>query len=195
MKKTISFFLSMLFMLSFSLLCFASQKQNIIFGNKGITVDGENLSIPIEISNNNGFMGFSITLTYDDDVLSPSIVKKGEMLSGILNDSIGTADKGTVKVVYCGTEDCKKDGILFTVEFKQLKTISNNLKISISYSQDDTFNENWQDVVFDCEDIIINNSAQGNESNNTEPTTRFFSRILQFLYRIVQAIKSFFLSF
>ena len=112
---------------------------------------GETISIPINITNNTGIMGFSISLKYDSALLTPVSVSGGELFSsGAFQDSIGYSEAGIVKIVWTGTEDVTANGTLFTIDFEVSKNAIGDTDIDVSYSQGDTFNEDYEDVVFNC---------------------------------------------
>lgn len=113
---------------------------------------GETVSVPVNISGNSGFMGFSFIFEYDETVLTPVSVTADDMLSaGSFMDSIGgTMPAGQLKVTYCGYENISADGTLFYVNFTASENISLNSTADISYIQKDSFDEDFEDVIFDC---------------------------------------------
>lgn len=121
---------------------------------------GQIVTIPIKISSNPGIMGFSISVKYDKSILTPISVSSGTILTGLFDDSIETSEAGTFDVVWSGTENCTQNGILFNMTFTVNGSATGTTKIDLSYSQADTFNENWQDVVLNCEGV---NLAIGNQ--------------------------------
>ncbi len=161
MKKTkqiISLALSMILILSllFCLPIGASAANNNVYSDTIACDKGDEIEIPVMINNNTGIMGFKIILTYDSNSLTPISVSKGEAIkNGMVNDTIGTGQSGSVSVVWSGTSEITNDGTLFTVKFKVSESAKDSV-VKISYSQDDTFNESWQDVTLNCSDITIN---------------------------------------
>ena len=137
-------------------------EPNAVISASSVSVTaGETISIPFSIENNNGFLGFAITVDYDSDAFTPVLVTPGSMLgNGTLNDSIGTAYE-YLKIVYVGSEDVTGDGALFTVDFLVNETASGSYTFDVSYLQPDTFNEAGKDVIFDCNDfdVLVSNSA------------------------------------
>ena len=111
---------------------------------------GETVSIPFYIENNQGFMGFAITVDYDSEAFTPVSVTSGEILgSGTLNDSIGSSYE-YLKIVFVASEDVTRDGELFAVDFLVNENASDNYSFKVSYLQPDTFNESLNNVVFEC---------------------------------------------
>lgn len=123
--------------------------------------------IPVKIKNNTGIMGFKITVNYDKSVLtSPKVIKGSITKNGMMNDSIGVSPKGTIDVVWSGTQNEIGDGTLFVLSFTALK--SEDTQIKLSYSQPDTFNEEWEDVELKCSDITIKFADEGSANNVSE---------------------------
>lgn len=147
---------------------FAAQTENEIFCADLTVSAGETVSVPVQIANNTGFMGFSIKITYDSNALTPLSVAAGEVLSrGLLNDNIETAARGSFKVIWMDSQNTVADGALFTVTFKASENASGSESISLSYSQADTFDEDWNEVVFNCVSgsVSISSSEAGQAVN------------------------------
>lgn len=159
MKKALSLLLCLLLLLSMnSINAYAStsMSDNIIYSSEIYAEADGAVEVPIRMQNNKGFMGFSIIFNYDSSVLEPISVQTGEVLSGgMLNDSIGYSNEGTVKVVYNASENKTSDGVLFYITFKIRESVSDNTVLNVSYLKSDTFNERWEDVLFNCNDIVL----------------------------------------
>ena len=136
---------------------------------------GETVSIPVSISNNPGFMGFSIILEYDEAVFTPVSVTAGEMLNGgTIDNSIGgTMSGGKLKVLYYADKNVSLEGTLFTVDFAVNENASGDYPVKVSYVQSDTFNENFEDVVFNCSNSTVSVNLPD------DGKTRFFSESLE----------------
>ncbi len=181
MKKGISLILSLVLMLS-STLFFESS----VFANDNITIysnysesvtAGGALKLPVYINNNSGFMGFRINIGYDSEVLTPVSVEYGDVFSSGLQDNIDSdAFADSFKVYWSGTENNTENGILFYVNFNVDSTASVNTTVKLSYSQEDTFDEDYEDILFDCQDVdlsIVNNnySSYAKVTANTNDAT------------------------
>lgn len=118
---------------------------------------GETVSIPVKITNNPGLMGFSVILDYDETVMTPISVKAGDILEGgTLNDSIGgNMSAGKLKVVYTADENVEYDGTIFNVEFEIDEEAYGEYEIELSYIPNDTFNEDFEDVVLSCKGSTV----------------------------------------
>lgn len=174
MKKTAAFILSALIILSVVCSAFASNSPNRIYADTVTVENGETVTIPVKIENNNGFMGFAVYITYDKNVFTPVSVTKGSIISGLFNDSIATSKTNTFKVVSSETSNVTADGVLFNLTLDAADNVSGKYEIRLSYSQQDTFNENWDNVAFTCEDIevvVTENGTTAPTAATTEPTT------------------------
>lgn len=175
MKKTISFVMGTLLILTLCFSSFAHICENRIYAN-AITVEaGEQFSVPIRIENNQGFMGFALIIHYDGQAVAPVSVAKGSMLSGMFNSSIETSTEDAFKIVFSATQDCKIDGELCTIVFCANQKFSGSQIIEISYSEEDTFNEQWEPVAMHCEDVslvITQNGTTTSPISETEPETQ-----------------------
>lgn len=167
-KKLLCVLLTFTFL--FSLVCIAkAESENSIYFDS-VSGNEELFELPVKIGNNTGFMGFSIIVTYDADDITPVSVKKGNILSGMFNDSIETSKDNSFKVMFSSSGDVTADGLLFTLYFKAKNSSFENSKISLSYSQQDTFNEKWDEVKLECSNIIITLS-NGSVCRDTTVTT------------------------
>lgn len=167
MKRTTTIILSAIILMSVMFNVFASSVSNRVYTD-AITIEaGEQITIPVRIENNDGFMGFSVIVTYDKNVFTPVSVSKGSMLSGMFNDSIATSTDNSFKVVFTGTDDVVSDGVLFNAVFDVSDSVSGNYDIELSYSQPDTFKEGWENVNLNCEDAEVTVTVNG----TTAPTT------------------------
>ena len=152
---------------------------NRVYG-AGVTFyiqDGKSMiSTPIKIENNSGFMGFAITVSYKPDAFKPVKVQRGDLISGMFEDSIGYSEDGSFRVVFSGSSECTADGELFTLIFEEISTFTEERieTIGLSYSKQDTFNEQWNDVTLNCEDIQVSFGQPSTEparEPETEPTS------------------------
>lgn len=123
-------------------------------GGNTVTANNGTVSVPITIVDNIGIMGFKISVTYNADLLNPKDVLSGTVTqSGLLNNSIGKTKPGSFDIVWSSTENVSKDGTLAVITFDVLET--KNSELTLSYSQPDTFDENWNDVQLKCSAIKI----------------------------------------
>ena len=178
MKKTLSVLLTFSLLFTAAFFVKASVSENRIYSDDSVAEKGATVEIPVKIANNTGFMGFSVCITYNPDEFEPVSVSGSSMLSGMLDNSIESSSTNSFIVLYTGTSDITSDGELFTVCFKVKAAIAGDKSIVLSYNQEDTFDENWNDVIFNCENLRIivtvggvNEEPSSSNINPSEPTT------------------------
>lgn len=165
MKKILSIILVLMIVLSFNITALAAD-VTVSAEDVHLTTEGATL-IPINISGNSGIMGFRITVEYPVESVEIKSVSRGEITTkGNFNTNLGIND-GKFDVLWNNTENITDDGSLFVFSAQAKTTITKDTEIKISFSQPDTFNESYQDVVLDCHNITI--SAE--EVETTQPTT------------------------
>ncbi len=183
--------ISLLFMTTAS-----SAEINMISADKVETKAGEVVQIPVRIVNNTGFMGFSFNIHFDNRFLTPLSANRGQLLSnGIFDDSIGVNQTGIFKVLFSSTTDIIGDGELFVLHFRVQKNTVNNQKIEISYNKADSFNERWEEVHFQCKDVIVNVESSSGEIGTETPESEninVFQRLIAFIQRFFETIKKLF---
>lgn len=152
MKKVLAFFLCLVSLL-FNVTAFATELTEIYTGDI-VTNVGDKIIVPVSIKNNSGIMGFKLTFTYDINCFTVVTVDRGELTkTGNFNHNL-TDKSGTFDVVWNNSEESKDDGSLLFLQV-EIKKLEDNKVISISYSKEDTFNENWQDVEIRCYPIKV----------------------------------------
>lgn len=171
MKKALCILLT--FALFFGVACVAKASSDVsyrVYAEETTVTDGK-VTIPVKIENNGGFMGFAIKVDYDSSILTPVSVSKGSMLSGMLDDSIGKSGANSIKIVYAGSSDVTSDGELFTIEFSSTRSDKNKVEITITSLNEETYDESYNDVVFNCEKIVlIYNNGSTNTSDDSDST-------------------------
>lgn len=163
MKKFITIILSMLMILQCNIVAFAEDSVTVSADKVSLS-QSEPILIPIKIKNNSGIMGFKMTVEYPVDKLDIKSVSRGEITSkGNFNTNFGIND-GRFDVLWNHVDEIKTDGTLFLISAQAKTEIKKDAEIKLSFSQPDTFNEKYEDVVFDCENIVIS-------TDYIEPTT------------------------
>ena len=134
---------------------FASAVETKIYGTN-VTAKAGKVSFDIAVQGNSGVMGFRISLRYDQNTFSSPVVKKGALLDGgLFETSAGTGKEGSFDVIYAGTKAVKSDGTLFNVTMEYTADQIMSSSISVSFSQSDTFDEQYSDVSFVCEPVMV----------------------------------------
>ena len=145
-KKIILILLSVVFFIT-PLICSAVNSASI--GGNDIVADGSLQTVPIYLSDNPGIMGYKVSIEYPKGVEVKSINRGTLCQTGNFNTSLENHSENKIDIVWSNTENISEDGSLFIISLKAGKeTINKELKIS--YSKDDTFNEEWQDVALFC---------------------------------------------
>lgn len=162
-----------------------------VYGEAIKTKQGETVSIPIKIDKSEGLMGFRIKISYPKDVLESPKVSRGIITkNGNFNDSITASTNGGFDVVWSATENVAGNDTLFVMTFNVKENAkTDKYYIKISYSQEDTFNEKWQDVKLDCSDVEVI-VGDYKETENKEPS--FWDKVVAFFKKIAEVIVSWF---
>ena len=99
-------------------------------------------------------------------------------------------DAGNFDVLWSSTGNVSSDGTMFIVELKVKDNApTDKYNISLSYSQADTFNEKWQDVMFDCDEIDI---IVGDYVEPELPSLSFIDSIIAFFRYLLELISGLF---
>lgn len=116
----------------------------------GITAqEGDEITVPVNIQNNHGIMGYRITVKYNPNDLEIVLADRGDDFKGNFNTSLGNKN-GELDLLWSSTDEVVKDGTLFELKFNVITEKNVTSSIEISYSQDDTFDEEYKDVIFNC---------------------------------------------
>ena len=111
--------------------------------------------IPIVIENNQGIIGFRITVKYDESQIRFTDVYRGNVTEkGLFNNNINMAPE-SFDVLWSYTEDVSENGTIFELVGKTSEDLRDDVVVEISYSQEDTFNEKMEDVLLQCKDVTL----------------------------------------
>lgn len=150
--------LCLICMFSISISCFAYDVTTV--GPEKYTYSNNIVTVPISIKDNSGIMGFKISLDYNPNEIEILNIQKGQITQkGSFSHNLGVKAKG-VDILWNNVEENQQNGTLFTLK---LKCLTNEpISISITYSQEDTFNEKMDDVVLECLPISLNENETTN---------------------------------
>lgn len=111
--------------------------------------------VPIYIRNNQGIMGFRIDLNYDTQNVKIQSVTKGLVTAkGNFSSNVALEQNNeVVSVLWNTTQNATVNGSIMYLGVKVLKPEVETVNIEVNYSQPDTFNEQWKDVVLQCDSI------------------------------------------
>ena len=130
--------------------------NNTINVSSAVTeVDSNNrFKVVVSFSNNSGIMGYKMLFSYDSTAVTPISVAQGkDFTAGQLTDNIGVKT-GQFNVLWNSLSDFTGNGVAFEITFEKLA--DKNSEIVVGYSQEDTFNEDWDDVNLNCHNIQLN---------------------------------------
>lgn len=124
-----------------------------------IVNQGETITVPLKLTGNNGLMGFRLSVKYPDNQLILTDVSSGSITAeGLFNTTITDyySVKGGFDVVWSQNTEIKEDGTLFIMTYKVKETaMDGEYNISVTYSSEDTFDEKFEDVKFNCSPIKV----------------------------------------
>ncbi len=154
-------------MLSFAVMLVSVCSFAIAYADDGYVVksddiiaqQGEAVTVPLNLSGNNGLMGFKLTVEYPDGQLRLTNVSSGSLTAdGLFNTTVTSyeAVKGSFDILWSNNAEVKGDGTLAVLTFSIKPTADNGeYNISVTYSQEDTFNEAFEDVRLNCKPIKV----------------------------------------
>lgn len=165
MKKLMSFLLTIFILLSGTVSALSAPSVTVLADNVLLSKNSET-TIPVRIENNLGIMGFKITVEYPVDKIKVTSVSKGDVTKpGNFNTNFGIND-GKFDVLWNNTDEVHDNGTLFFITAEAVSGTAENTEIQLTYSQPDTFNEQYNDVVLDCQNIAVRFSASELESGS-----------------------------
>lgn len=123
-------------------------------------------TVSVKIDSNNGLMGFKIIITYPIDIIKITSVNRGTVTkSG--NFSTNSDTPGRIVVVWFDTSQVTGDGSLFDIMFDVIDNTKSGT-IRLSYSEDDTFDQEYKPVILNLKNIGIKgksvNTSAGKDS-------------------------------
>lgn len=151
MKKIFVFLITTLLIVQSSILVYAN--ETCIVRADEITIEkGNEELVPVYIESNTGLMGLKLSFEYDIEKVKVKSVSRGTITSkGNFVTNFGVKDT-QFDVVWNNTSQIAEDGTLLVLSVEA----QSNSQIKVSYSQPDTFNESYQDVNLNCNNIIVN---------------------------------------
>lgn len=129
--------------------------------------------VPIYIHNNQGLMGFRIDLNYNAQNIAIQSVTKGLVTAkGNFSSNVALEQNNeVVSVLWNTTQNVTGNGSIMYLGVKVLNPEIETVDIEVHYSQPDTFNEQWKDVVLQCDSISFQPQQivdGGNESKDDD---------------------------
>lgn len=135
-----------------------------------IAVSDSYQTVPIYLTDNPGIMGYKISLEYPEEIEIKSIGRGTICSGGMFETNLENHKGNTIDVVWSSTENITDDGSVLVINLKApLSAVGKEIKIT--YSKEDTFNEEWEDVALFCTGLSIiskeNQITENNISNET----------------------------
>ncbi len=126
----------------------------------------KNILVPVNISSSAKLMGFKVSLSFDSQQIKIKGVSRGSVTSkGTFNTNFGVLE-GKFDVIWNNTSQVDANGTLFVLTLDTSKT-TKDCEIKITFSQPDTFDEAYKDVVLDCKPIKIVTDAEPSHQETT----------------------------
>ena len=170
-RKVLSIILTLCMILSCIFTCGISVSASTaytVYSDSNIQATaGQAISVPVRISNNSGLMGYDMSFTYDDKVLTPVSVTRGAIMTdGFFEDDIeGTTSTDTsFRVFWSHAYPSTENGIMFYLNFNVDSKAMGSTAIQIGYDESATFDGDFDDVTLNCSaiNIAITNNEYGN---------------------------------
>lgn len=143
-KKLISFITAMTMALSLSFAMVKAAGDTTIKIDSVTTTSGENVKIPITLSDNPGICGTVISVKYDEGLTLTSI-ERGDALSTLEMTKPGRLTENPIKLVWDGLEEDKSNGTIAVLTFAAPLT-AGDYSISVSYDNGDIVDGNLNPI-------------------------------------------------
>ncbi len=122
-----------------------------VYGTVAEDDSGNDRYIQLAIENNTGLMGYKLLFEYDPNTMEIISAERGEALGGGMFLGSGGEESGEFQLLWNSTENSSDNGVFAILEIEQKNDTPYEIKMS--FSQEDTFNEAWEDVSLICENI------------------------------------------
>ena len=174
MKRLLCFLLVVVLFMSIGFHAFADDTY-VVSADAIKTKQGAVITVPLKLTGNKGLMGFRISIKYPNNQLVLTDVSSGSITrDGLFNSTITDyySVKGKFDVVWSESKEVKDDGTLFIMTYQVKETAEDGeYNISVTYSQDDTFNEDFKDVKMSCSPVKVYIGDVQQPTTKSEQTT------------------------
>ncbi len=192
MKKTVlnivSIFLAVLLGFSISVCAFAADRP-CVYAESVQAEAGETIYVPVLIKNNSGIMGTKITVSYDDGLKILNVQKGDVFSSGNFVHNADVKKENGFDVVWNSNSANKANGTLFVVTLRLPDDAKGDYNIVITYDQDNTFDENYEDVKLECNNAVISTPTEDSPENNRSVWERIVDFFVNLWSKIVGLFK------
>ncbi len=115
---------------------------------------GDELFIPVQVKDNQGFASFIIDVTYDKKILTPISVEKDQMLKGMFVSNLDYQQaQSMLREAYVDTTNTSANGTLFTLKFK----INGDIQGTQAYTLDIKLTEFYDTDLKQVQTQLVNN--------------------------------------
>lgn len=157
---------------------FVSDQLNINIKSFTASNGGRTLTFPISISNNDGFMGLGIKISYDSTLLKPvSVTYNDTLKNGMFDDSISQTSDGSFDIFWSGTQNNTVEGEIMEVTFEVISDIAATVEIGVDYYADSIFDESWNDIDTVCNGISLDTALYADINGDTKVDIRDIIRL------------------
>ena len=137
-------------------------------------VDGY-VDIPVIIDENDGVAGFNIKMNYDNNVLTPVSITRGDLFNNV-GSFTSNLDQGGelnrfeyVSAFWSNPTNVIDTGVAFTVRFKVNKDITTDTMIKLEYTEGDICNQDYNELEVTLVDgVVIADTVQDYTLNTLE---------------------------
>ena len=144
-----------------------ARSQPTVYLHAPSVITSELSEVSVRIKDNSGLMGIKLSVEYPAAQVDVRSIAKGEVLNvGDFATDFGE-QIGHFQVLWHHTNAVKTNGVLFTFQIQKIADF-NCAKIKITYSREDTFNEKYQNVSLQCNDIELYGTEQKSEQSGSE---------------------------
>lgn len=154
----------------FGITAYAETAYSIYSASPVEAVAGETVSVPVYISDNEGLMGYDMSFSYDESVLTPESVTRGDVMTdGFFEDDIEgkTSTNNSFRVFWSHAYQSSDNGILFYLNFKVGSKATGSTIIKTGYDSSATFDGSFNDVALNCQEIKIQINNNEYDDNPT----------------------------
>lgn len=128
-----------------------------VYADNVLIKAGGRAEIPIYIKNNCGMMAYMLTAEYDSEKIEIENISAGKLSqNGVFDHNLSIHKKNKVDVLWSYTKEITEDGVLFYLQIKAKKDMGKKKTvIKLTYSEEDTFNEKYENAEWKCTPIEI----------------------------------------
>ena len=155
-------FLAFIIMFSFSVPEISASSGVSIKVDYATVESGKSISVPIQVLNNTGICGATLSIHYDERLVLTDI-EKGTALSSLTMTKPGDFTTNPINLVFDGMEEDRSDGIIAYLCFEAM-TDGGTYDISITYTDGDIVNGDLE--ALDVE--MINGQVKVESSDDNE---------------------------